>query len=102
MYPCTVTSLRQHPDLTFTSAEQYMMYCKASTFNEPNIANEILKIESPTDQKYRAKSIKASTAGLKEWQRIKYSVVVEGNLAKFGVGHELVLNSEIKELRRSF
>lgn len=67
MYPCSFTSPQKHPGVIFTSAEQYMMYCKALVFSRPDVAKSILKLECPPEQKYLARGIKPSTAEHKEW-----------------------------------
>lgn len=77
-----------------------MVYCKALIFNKPDVAKNILKLESPAEQKYLAKSIKASKDEYKEWQKVKYEVVVEGNLAKFGVGLGVTPDEKMSERDR--
>jgi len=84
MYPCSFTSPQKHPGVIFTSAEQYMMYCKALVFSRPDVAKSILKLECPPEQKYLARGIKPSTAEHKEWQKVKYGK----NDRTWGVGFD--------------
>ena len=77
-----------------------MMNNKALIFNKPLIAKKILILKTPSEQKYEARAIKASNAEYKEWEKVKYSVVVEGNLAKFGVGYSTAVREELGKLRK--
>ena len=42
----------------FNTAEQYMMYRKASLFNDINIAMEILNTPNPEEQKHLGRKVK--------------------------------------------
>ncbi|KAI6836313.1 hypothetical protein KC332_g14352 [Hortaea werneckii] len=53
------------------------------------LPNRILSESKPGRQKSLARSVKFSRAQLKEWERIKFEVVLEGSLLKFSRNQEL-------------
>ena len=67
--------------LTFNTAEQYMMYCKAKHFGDERIANKILKSKNPREQKALGREVDPFNAD--EWNRVARDYVFEGNYAKF-------------------
>ena len=73
--------------IIFTSAEQYMMYHKAKTFNDTEIAMKILKSSDPSVQKKLGRSVR----GYKEdiWNEKRLSVVAMGNYLKFSQNRDL-------------
>ncbi|KAI6836687.1 hypothetical protein KC340_g3942 [Hortaea werneckii] len=54
-----------------------------------NLPNRILSESKPGRQKSLARSVKFSHAQFKEWERIKFDVVLEGSLLKFSQNQEL-------------
>ncbi|KAI6899556.1 hypothetical protein KC318_g10465 [Hortaea werneckii] len=110
-YPSPFVAPQVHPTHVFGCAEQYMMYRKAlvlATPSEPddadstnaatadaekgdreNLPNRILSASEPGKQKSLARSVKFSLAQFKEWERIKFDVVLEGSLLKFSQNEEL-------------
>ncbi|KAL8769543.1 MAG: hypothetical protein Q9209_004474 [Squamulea sp. 1 TL-2023] len=85
-YPSRFTS-PAHPNITFNCAEQYMMYQKAITAKDPEIAQRILATEKPGEQKWFAK--KLETLDMKMWHKVKFEIVVEGNVCKFHCNQDL-------------
>ncbi len=73
--------------IVFNTAEQYMMYCKASLFHDVNIAMEILNTPSPREQKHLGRKVK--NFDIEEWDRVKFDIVVRGNELKFGQNQDL-------------
>lgn len=69
-------------DTTFTCAEQYMMYHKALTFDDAEIAQKILETTDPREHKSLGQKVSGFTD--KEWNRVKFDIVVNANLLKFG------------------
>lgn len=72
----------QEGSITFSCAEQFMMYCKAARFGDTDRQRRILAAESPKAQKALGKE----TIGFanESWDIIKSQVVTAGNIAKFG------------------
>ena len=73
--------------ITFTCAEQFMMYCKAGRFQDKATQRRILATTSPKEQKRLGKL----TAGFTDasWDEVKSAVVVAGTIAKFGQNPKL-------------
>ncbi|KAL9087849.1 MAG: hypothetical protein Q9159_003446 [Coniocarpon cinnabarinum] len=67
--------------MIFNCAEQWMMYHKAMTFSDKITAAAVMKSQHPADQK----ALGRQTNGFKDevWDKIKYDVVVRGNMLKF-------------------
>ncbi len=67
--------------ITFTCAEQFMMYCKAGRFHDKETQRRVLATTSPKEQKRLGKL----TAGFTDasWDEVKSVVVVAGTIAKF-------------------
>ncbi|TVY12778.1 N-glycosidase [Lachnellula arida] len=68
--------------MTFSCAEQFMMYCKAGRFHDKETQRRVLATTSPKEQKRLGKL----TAGFTDasWDEVKSVVVVAGTIAKFG------------------
>lgn len=68
--------------ITFSCAEQFMMYCKAARFGDTDRQRRVLATQSPKEQKALGKG----TVGFddKSWDLVKSEVVTAGNIAKFG------------------
>lgn len=73
--------------ITFSSLEQYMMWSKASFFDDTEIANQILA----TDDVATIKELGRNVSGYDEnaWNGVRQIVVYEGLLAKFNQNEEL-------------
>ncbi|RDW59909.1 hypothetical protein BP6252_12996 [Coleophoma cylindrospora] len=73
--------------ITFTCAEQFMMYCKAGRFHDHETQRRVLATTSPKEQKRLGKL----TAGFTDasWDEVKSVVVVAGTIAKFGQNPKL-------------
>lgn len=73
--------------ITFTCAEQFMMYCKAGRFHDRETQRRVLATTSPTEQKRLGRL----TAGFTDvsWGEVKSLVVVAGTIAKFGQNPKL-------------
>ncbi|KAI7641175.1 hypothetical protein KC322_g20410, partial [Hortaea werneckii] len=54
-----------------------------------NLPNRILSESKPGRQKSLARSVRCSPAQFKEWERIKFDVVLEGSWLKFSQNQEL-------------
>ncbi|KEQ76030.1 DUF1768-domain-containing protein, partial [Aureobasidium namibiae CBS 147.97] len=77
---CTFTD-PNYPDIKFNNAEQYMMYAKAQTFNNPDIAAEILVAKTSKDQKALGRNVKPFSDAV--WDPVKFGIVERGNYLKF-------------------
>jgi ribA/ribD-fused uncharacterized protein len=80
-------STESSDSITFSSAEQFMMYCKAARFHDIVRQARILATSSPKEQKQLGKE----TVGFwnESWDEVKSAVVVAGNIAKFGQNEDL-------------
>ena len=67
--------------LTFGTAEQWMMYCKAKLFGDMDIAEQIRSTNNPKKQKSLGRQVKGYNDEV--WMETAYDVVVIGNHAKF-------------------
>lgn len=67
--------------VTYTSAEQYMMHQKALLFGDTETAEEVMKTDSPKDQKALGRLVKNFVES--KWKRHCFSIVYKANLAKF-------------------
>lgn len=68
-------------NLTFNSAEQYMMYGKAKLFNDENIADKIMSTKNVREQKALGREVKNFDINL--WNENAMEIVFKGNKAKF-------------------
>jgi ribA/ribD-fused uncharacterized protein len=67
----------QEGNITFSTAEHYMMY------------HEILATKSPAEAKFLARTVNMSRDKGKLWEKQKYAIVERGNLFKFTQNEEL-------------
>ncbi|KAL9046939.1 MAG: hypothetical protein Q9214_000365 [Letrouitia sp. 1 TL-2023] len=67
--------------MTFTTAEQYMMYHKAMLFHDDEIAKEIMLTTSPKKQKALGRKVKGFDNAT--WNANRERIVEEGNWNKF-------------------
>ena len=68
-------------DKTFVTAEQYMMYRKAMTFNDTEIAEKIMSTTDPKKQKGLGRKVKNFDGAT--WDHVKEQAVEDGNYYKF-------------------
>lgn len=71
----------------FNYAEQYMMYNKAITFSDTEIAKNILLESKPSNIKKYGRQVKNFDS--KVWDRVKFDIVVKGNYLKFSQNDKL-------------
>jgi len=74
-------------DKNFSSAEQFMMYCKAICFSDEAVATQILA----TDHVAKIKALGRQVSNYDEhiWNGIRQIVVYEGLMAKFSQNKDL-------------
>lgn len=72
----------------FCCAEQYMMYNKAMTFNDIEIARKILKATEPKEYKHLGRQVKGFDA--EYWSSIARDIVYDGNFYKFSQNKHLL------------
>lgn len=83
----------------FNCSEQYMMYMKAVTFKNIEIAEKIMKTTDPKAQKALGKQI--SNFSEETWDKVKEQIVYYGCLAKYLQNSDLtkdILNTDNKIL----
>ncbi len=68
-------------NLTFNSAEQYMMYGKSKLFNDNEVAEKIMNTKNVREQKYLGREVK--NFDLEIWNQNALDIVYKGNKAKF-------------------
>lgn len=73
--------------IKFKSAEHYMMYQKAILFNDLDSAEKILQSYSPREAKALGRKVKNFNP--EYWDANKYTIVVNGNYAKFSQNSNL-------------
>ncbi|CAM1343713.1 NADAR family protein [Tenacibaculum amylolyticum] len=74
-------------NVTYKTAEHYMMAGKARLFNDEEIVKEILETDHPHDAKKLGRKVRNFDPVT--WNEHKYRIVYEGNLAKFSQNKEL-------------
>lgn len=67
-------------EVLFSSAEQYMMYHKAQLFDS-SVSPMILAEENPKIVKALGRKVKGFDLAV--WDKVKYDVIVKGNILKF-------------------
>jgi ribA/ribD-fused uncharacterized protein len=74
-------------DVTFPTAEHYMMYSKARLFGDLSMADRVLGVRHPNE----AKTLGRQVSGFDEerWAAARYDIVVAGSVAKFGQNDDL-------------
>lgn len=72
---------------TFLTAEHYMMFAKARLFNDKAAALKVLQCRTPKE----AKAVGRGVSGFdsEKWDREKFAIVVEANMAKFSQNKDL-------------
>lgn len=73
--------------IVFNCAEQAMMYHKAITFDDTQIALKILATSNPKEQKALGREVKNFDPD--KWNKVAYDLVVDINYAKFTQNVEL-------------
>jgi ribA/ribD-fused uncharacterized protein len=74
-------------DVTYPTAEHFMMAEKARMFGDEAAREEILKADGPKAAKQLGRGVKNFDDA--RWQEHRFKFVVEGNLAKFSQNREL-------------
>jgi len=74
-------------ELTFATAEHYMMYKKAELFKDYDIRNQIYKSQSPKEAQALGRAVKNYDDSI--WQAISFEVVVDANMHKFAQHEKL-------------
>lgn len=80
-YKCSFESNDSMGKYYFNTAEQYMMFHKASLFGDNDIASKILQAKDPGEQKALGREVKGFDEA--KWNEHKYEIVVQGNFLKF-------------------
>jgi hypothetical protein len=73
--------------VTFNCGEQYMMYMKAITFEDHEIAKQIMKTDDPAKQKALGRLVKNYDDNY--WSVIRFDLVKKGLIEKFKQNPEL-------------
>ncbi|WP_280457137.1 NADAR family protein [Nocardia carnea] len=71
----------------FATAEHYMMWRKALLFDDHDLAERIVAAPHPGAAKKLGRSIRGFSD--ETWERHRFGIVVNGNLAKFGQHEDL-------------
>lgn len=75
-------------DITYPSAEHWMMACKARLFNDNEVLEKVLQSKSPPEAKKLGRQVKKFMPAT--WDNHKYEFVKQGNLHKFGQNQALL------------
>ncbi len=76
-------------EISFSSAEQFMMYHKCLLSLDFDAAQEVLSTKDPKKQKQIGRSIKMTDEILETWEVFKTSVIYDANSAKFTQNEDL-------------
>ena len=82
--------------MEFSSTEQYMMYHKAMTFRDHNIAAQIMQLVGPREQKAKGRKVRGFNN--QEWNRVREQIVEDGNWWKFTAAKDTTKGQELKRL----
>lgn len=74
-------------DITFSCEEQHMMYWKAITFEDFEMASKILELDSPHEMKEAGRKVK--NFNYEHWMEVCQDIVYEGLKQKFLQNQEL-------------
>lgn len=74
-------------DVTFPTAEHFMMYQKARVFRDKDAIDAILAEPDPSVVKKIGRKVRNFNETT--WDRVKYALVVRGNISKFAQNWEL-------------
>jgi len=74
-------------NVTYSSAEQYMMHQKALLFGDTEIASEVMKVTNPANHKALGRQVKGYDEAI--WKRNSLAIVYKGNYAKFTQNKDL-------------
>lgn len=85
-YPSTIRE--EINGKVFCCAEQYMMYSKAITFNDIEIARKILNTSDPKEHKHLGRQVK--NFDVTYWNAIARDIVYDGNFYKFSQNKNLL------------
>lgn len=95
-YPCVFNAEYEGKKYTFYNSEQYFMFVKAKTFGDEETAEKILsKGKNPKTAKALGREVKNYDD--KEWDKIRYDIMVTANYFKYSQSEELeemLLNPE--------
>ena len=95
-YPCHFTVERNGKTLEFFNSEQYFMWMKAITFGDETTALRIL-VEGDNPKKAKSLGREVKNYDDKEWDKVRYSIMVSANYFKYSQSEELkkmLLNPE--------
>ena len=81
------SEFKDNNKVLFKNAEQYMMFMKATIFQNFTIADKILETTDPKIIKQLGREVKGFESQV--WDRCKFEVVVSGNYFKFSQNEEL-------------
>jgi ribA/ribD-fused uncharacterized protein len=73
--------------VTFSHAEQFMMYAKAMLFGDREAADRILKAKTPREQKALGRQVKGFDESV--WILFREGIVFDGSYAKYSQNAEL-------------
>ena len=74
-------------EMTYHTAEQYMMVGKARLFGDDSALSKIMSAHAPREYKEIGRSVKGFDDSV--WRARRFEIVVHGNLLKFGQNEEL-------------
>lgn len=74
-------------NITYNTAEQYMMAKKAMLFNDIQIFERIMNANHPNEFKKLGREVK--NFDIDVWESNRFNIVVDGNLAKFSQNERL-------------
>ncbi|UII25382.1 NADAR family protein [Fulvivirga maritima] len=73
--------------ITYKTAEHWMMYHKASLFNNEDIAEQVIACVTPAEAKKLGRKVKGFDE--ETWNSKRYELVTEGNIHKFNQNRPL-------------
>lgn len=77
----------QDGELTFTCAEQMLMYRKAKLFNDGDVMHMIMRTNNPREHKHLGRQVKNYKNDV--WVKVRQEIAVQNNFLKFTQNEEL-------------
>ena len=86
-YPCMFTGVIYGKTITFNCAEQWMHANKAALFKDRDAYMRIMRAVRPKDQQAAGRDVKPYDEA--KWAAVRYDIVVDGNICKFGQNRDM-------------
>jgi len=99
-------SIFMYKGVCFTSAEQYLMFCKANIFSDTEVARNIMATNDVRDIKKLGREVRNFDETV--WENVREHIMTEGLIAKFsqdrvlatrliGTGNKIIVECAVRD-----